>query len=69
MASEVLGFLSGACALLAVVAAIGALAGLVVAALPPRVSNAPALGCAFAGLVWAAWAIALGWMSSALAGQ
>lgn len=69
MASEVLGFLSGACALLAAVAAIAALAGLVVAALPPRVSNAPALGCAFAGLVWAAWAIALAWLSSAFVGQ
>ena len=68
MASEVLGFLSGACALLAVVAAIATLA-LVVAALPPRVSSAPALGCAFAGLVWAAWAIALAWLSSAFVGQ
>lgn len=66
MASAILGFLAGACALLA---AVSALAGLVVAALPPRVSSTPALGCAFAGLVWAAWAIALGWMSSALAGQ
>lgn len=69
MASAILGFLAGTCALLAVVAAIGALAGLVVAALPPRVSSAPALGFAFAGLVWAAWAIALAWLSSALAGQ
>lgn len=69
MASAILGFLAGASALLAAVAAIGALAGLVIAALPPRVSSAPALGCAFAGLVWAAWAIALAWLSSALAGQ
>lgn len=69
MASAILGFLAGTCALLAAVAAIGALAGLVIAALPPRVSSAPALGCAFAGLVWAAWAIALAWLSSALAGQ
>lgn len=69
MASAVLGFLAGACALLAAIAAVGALAGLAVAALPPRVSSAPALGCAFVGLVWAAWAIALAWLSSALAGQ
>ena len=69
MASAILGFLAGACALLAAVSAIGALAGLVVAALPPRVSSTPALGCAFAGLVWAAWAIALAWLSSAFVGQ
>lgn len=69
MASAILGFLAGACALLAAISAVGATLALVVAALPPRVSSAPALGCAFAGLVWAAWAIALAWLSSALAGQ
>ena len=69
MASAILGFLAGACALLAAVSGIGALAGLVIAAVPPRLSAAPALGCAFSGLVWAAWALALAWMSSALAGQ
>lgn len=69
MASAVLGFLAGTCAVLAAIAAVGAVAGLVAASLPPRISTAPALGCAFTGLVWAAWAIALSWMSSALAGQ
>ena len=69
MASTILGALAGTCALLALLAATGATLALVVAALPPRVSTAPAAGCAFVGLVWACVAIALGWLSSALAGQ
>lgn len=69
MASTILGALAGTCALLALLAATGATLALGIAALPPRISTAPAAGCAFAGLVWACVAIALGWLSSALAGQ
>lgn len=69
MASTILGALAGTCALLALLAATGATLALGIAALPPRMSTAPAAGCAFAGLVWACVAIALGWLSSALAGQ
>lgn len=69
MASTILGALAGTCALLALLAATGATLALGIAALPPRISTAPAAGCAFAGLLWACVAIALGWLSSALAGQ
>lgn len=69
MASSILGALAGASALLAVMAAAGATIALVIAGRAPRLSAAPAMGCAFAGLIWACLAIALGMMSSALVGQ
>lgn len=69
MASTILGVLAGTCAVLAFLAAAGATIAVVIAARAPRLSIAPALGCAFAGLLWAAWALALGWLSSAFAGQ
>lgn len=69
MASTILGALAGTCALLALLAATGATLAVVPALMHPRVSTTPAAGCAFSGLVWACVAIALGWLSSALAGQ
>lgn len=69
MASTVLGFLSGACAVLAAIAILLALPAVLVAARRPAISAAPAAGCAFSGFVWAVLALALHWMSLALAGR
>lgn len=69
MLSTVFGFLAGACAVLVLLAILLTLPALLVAARRPAISAAPAAGCAFAGFVWAMLALALAWMSSALAGQ
>ncbi len=69
MASTVLGFLAGTCATLAALCILLTLPAVLVAARRPAISAAPAAGCAFSGFVWAGLALALSWMSSALAGQ
>ena len=70
MASTVLGFVAGACAVFAILAAAGAVLGLVASADPAvRRPVGPAIGCAASGLVWALAAIMFGWMSSAFAGR
>lgn len=69
MASAILGAMAGACALIAAAATLASVLALMVAFLVRRANLAPALGCGFSGLTWGLWAVALQWMSSALAGQ
>lgn len=68
MLSAMTGFLAGACALLAGLAGALALVALVVAGRPPRLATGCVVAIAACGLVWAVWAIILGYVSSALAG-
>lgn len=69
MASAILGALATFAAVLAALSALAALAGLAIAAPQPRLSAAPVAGCAFCGLAWAALALGLSFVSSALAGR
>lgn len=69
MASAIFGTLSGVCALLAVVSLVAAVCGLAIAARPPQLWSTPAVGCAAAGLLWAALALGLSLVGSALAGR
>lgn len=69
MLVSTLDVMAGLCAVLAAVCAIPAVLALIVAGRRPAISAAPAMGCAMAGLIWALLAVALAWMSSALAGR
>lgn len=69
MLASTMGVLAGGCAVLAVVCAVGAALGLLVAGRQPVLSTAPVMGCALAGLIWAVLAVGLAWMNSALAGR
>lgn len=69
MLTTTLDVMAGACALLAVVCVVASVVGLLVAARAPAISAAPVAGCAMAGLLWAAAAVALAWIGSALAGR
>lgn len=68
MLSAITGFLAGACALLAGASGVLALVALVVAGRPPRLATGCVVAIAACGLVWATWAVILGYVSSALAG-
>lgn len=68
MLSAITGFLAGACALLAGASVLLALVALVVAGRPPRLNTGCVVAIAACGLVWGAWAVILGYVSSATAG-
>lgn len=68
MASAIFGTLAGVCALLAAVSMVGSVVALAIAAVPPRLSSTPVVGCALNGLLWAGAAVGLSVVSSATAG-